>query len=124
LQSDDWLYFNHLRPLELAVSNGVNLRQLRGYGAALDGGVCDDDGNIVRSSAPDSFMYVDSDRMQLYRYMKAMLYALLDNATVCNISDDLDRGVLQSLVVPGDLVYVQGWHVFSDVQPSPGGAAI
>ena len=69
-------------------------------------------------------MYVDSDRMQLYRYMKAMLYALLDNATVCNISDDLDRGVLQSLVVPGDLVYVQGWHVFSDVQPSPGGAAI
>ena len=26
LQSDDWLYFNHLRLLELAVSNGINLR--------------------------------------------------------------------------------------------------
>lgn len=51
-----------------------------------------------------------------------MLYALLAHATVRNISDDLDRGVLKTLVLEGDLIYVQGLHVFSDVQPAPGKA--
>lgn len=121
LQSDNWLYFNHLRLLEIAVSNGVNLNEVQGYGAALRAEVCDRDGNIIKAAETNSFMYVDSDRMPLYWYMKNMLYELLAHATVRNISDDLDRGVLSTLVVEGDLIYVQGLHIFSDVQPAPGG---
>lgn len=122
LQSDNWLYFNHLRLLELAVSAGVDLTEIQGYGAALRAEVCDTDGNIIKATDPDSFMYVDSDRMPLYRYMKNMLYALLAHATVRNISDDLDRGVLKTLVMEGDLIYVQGLHFFSDVQHAPANA--
>jgi hypothetical protein len=65
-------------------------------------------------------MYADSDRTQLYRYMKASLYALLEKTTVRNISDDLDRGVLNVLLVPGDLIYVQGLHTFTEIRPAPG----
>lgn len=122
LQSDSWLYFNHLRLLELAISGGVDLTQVQGYDAALRVQVCDVDGNIIKSAEPTGFMYSDSDRMPLYRYVKSMLNALLVHATVRNISDDLDRGVLKTLVVEGDLIYVQGLHVFSDVQPAPGSA--
>lgn len=122
LQSDNWLYFNHLRLLELAVTGGVDLTEVQGYDAALRAEVCDADGNIIKTAKPDSFMYVDSDRIPLYRYMRNMLYALLAYATVRNISDDLDRGVLKTLVLEGDLIYVQGLHVFSDVQPAPGKA--
>jgi hypothetical protein len=122
LQSDNWLYFNHLRLLELAVSNGVDLNEVQGYGAALRAKVCDEDGNIIKAAEPGSFMYVDSDRMPLYRYMRNVLYTLLAHATVRNISDDLDRGVLKTLVMEGDLIYVQGLHVFSNMQPAPGNA--
>lgn len=122
LQSDNWLYFNHLRLLELAVAVGVDLTEVPGYSAALRAAVCDQDGNIIKATEPESFMYVDSDCMPLYRYVKNMLYALLDHATVRNISDDLDRGVLKTLILEGDLIYVQGLHVFSDVQPAPGNA--
>lgn len=122
LQSDNWLYFNHLRLLELAVAGGVDVTEVPGFFAALRAAVCDRDGNIIKAAEPESFMYVDSDRMPLYRYMKNMLYALLAHATVRNISDDLDRGVLKTLVLEGDLIYVQGLHVFSDAQPAPSNA--
>lgn len=119
LQSDSWLYFNHLRLLELALTSGVKLNEVQGYGAALRAEVCDSDGNIVKTAAPDGFIYGDLDSIPLYRYMRSVLYAFLEHATVRNISDDLDRGVLKTLVVEGDLIYVQGLHIFSDVQSGP-----
>ena len=121
LQQDSWLYFNHLRLLEIAIVNGVSLKKLKGYPEALTAGVCDKNGYIIKSARPSGFMYEDSDRIPLYTYMKSALYKLLDQTTTTNISDDLDRGTLNFLIVPGDLIYVQGVHTFSDIQTIPGG---
>lgn len=120
LQYDNWLYFNHLRLLELAVSNGVTLTELQGYGAALGAGACDVDGSVIKMAEPGNYMYDSAGGMPLYRYMRSMLNALLAQAILRNISDDLDRGVLKTLVVEGDLIYVQGLHVFSDMSIAPG----
>jgi hypothetical protein len=48
-----------------------------------------------------------------------MLYELLSCTAVRNISDDLDRGLLRAAVLPGDLVYVQGRHIFEDILHAP-----
>lgn len=120
LQSDTWLYFNHTRLFEIAVSNGISLREIIGYSNAFLHKVCDSDGNVIKTAAPGSFMYADSDGRQLYRYVKATLYAMLDSAQVVNISDDLDRGTLRALITSGDLIYVQGLHIFSTLTPAPG----
>lgn len=120
LQGESWLYFNHLRVLESALQNGVDLREIGGFGRAVASDVVDDNGMVVKSAEPGGFMYADSDRMVLYRYMTGVLHSLLDVATVRNVSDDLDRGTLNCLVVPGDLVYVQGLHGFEDLKDAPG----
>lgn len=119
LQSDTWLYFNHFRLLELATQNGVVLKDIPGYERALREGVVDVEGMAIKSAAANSFMYIDSDRMALYGYMKEALHGLLAIATVRNISDELDRGTLKSLVLTGDLLYVQGTHSFVDLEGSP-----
>lgn len=118
LQSDDWMYFNHLRLAELSISNGIDLTRLPGYGPTFRSGACDSDGRVIQTSQHQSFMYAGLNRTQLYWYMKEMLYAMLDRAFLRNISDDLDRGLLRSVIVAGDLVYLQGSHIFSDIQNS------
>lgn len=121
LQSESWLYFNHLRLLESAKQNGVVLQEIGSFDRAAASGVVDDAGMVVKAVKAGGFMYADSDRMVLYAYMKDVLHSLLDVAIVRNISDDLDRGTLNFLVVPGDLVYVQGLHSFEDLNVAPGG---
>lgn len=116
LQSDDWMYFNHLRLAELSISNGIDLTRLPGYEPTFHSGACDADGRVIQTSDPQSFMYAGLNRTQLYWYMKEMLYALPDRAFLRNISNDLDRGLLRSVVIAGDLVYLQGSHIFSDVR--------
>lgn len=120
LQGESWLYFNHLRLLESAKQNGVVLQEIWGFDRAVASDVVDDAGMVVKAAEAGGFMYADSDRMALYGYMKGVLHALLDVATVRNISDDLDRGTLNFLVVPGDLLYVQGLHGFEDLKDAPG----
>lgn len=124
LQSDTWLYFNHVRLLELADSNGIRATQLAGFDAALESGCVDQNGHVVKSAEPGSFMYVDSDGAPLRRYMKQVLYGLLDVTLVRNISDDLDRGVLGDVLLPDDIVYVQGLHSFQDEASSPAPAQL
>jgi hypothetical protein len=119
LQSDQWNYFNHLRLAELARANGVDLAGLPGRVQAERAGVCNEEGDIIATAPHGGYIYDGSHRMALYRYAKAMLYQLLDRTAVRNISDDLDRGPLKVAVLPGDLIYVQGRHIFEDIQPAP-----
>lgn len=121
LQSEIWFYFNHMRLYELALELGVDISAIPGFPAALNAGVCTYEGTITKVAAPGSFMYADSDRMSLYRYALGMLRAALAGAVIRNISDHLDRGLVGCLVVPGDIVFVQGVHTFSQVMPSPTG---
>lgn len=119
LQSDQWNYFNHLRLVELARVNGVDLAGLPGRVQAERAGVCNEDGDIAATAPDGGYIYNGSHGMALYRYAKAMLYELLSCTAVRNISDDLDRGPLKAAVLPGDLIYVQGRHIFEDILQAP-----
>lgn len=46
----------------------------------------------------------------------------MDHACVRNISDDLDRGTIGFLIIPGDLVFIQGSYLFTDIPPDGSGA--
>ncbi|MFG6204015.1 hypothetical protein [Pseudomonas retamae] len=120
LMSCQWWYFNHLRVFEIAEHVGVEITQLKGFQAALRNGVCDDEGYLCSS---EGLLYVGQARsLSLYRYMSNMLKAGIEHACVRNISDDLDRGTLDILVTPGDLVFVQGSYHFADMPPDGSGA--
>lgn len=120
LMSCQWWYFNHLRVFEIAEHVGVEITQLKGFQAALRNGVCDDEGYLCSS---EGLLYVGQARsLSLYRYMSNMLKAAIEHACVRNISDDLDRGTLDILVTPGDLVFVQGSYHFADMPPDGSGA--
>lgn len=112
LQAESWFYFNHLRVFELAVELGVDITSQSALTAAVAAGVCQPDGSVRKAAAPGNFMYADSDRIPLYRFMLGLLRSVLQDAPVRNISDHLDRGVLACLV-PGDIVFVQGLHTFT-----------
>lgn len=124
LQAEMWFYFNHMRLYELALEQGVDISAIHGLTDAQSAGVCSYDGAITKVAALGSFMYAGSDRMPLYRYALGMLRAVLAGAVVRNISDHLDRGLVGCLVVPGDIVFVQGVHTFSQIKPSPAGSEL
>jgi hypothetical protein len=108
-----WLYFNHLRLFELASELGVPLAACRGFDRALAGGLINADGSLRPRSASLSYMYDDVQGMDLYDYVRGVLEATLERATIINFSDLLDRGNAHNLIAPGDLIFVQGAHTFS-----------
>lgn len=118
LQAETWFYFNHLRLFELALELGVNVGAIPALGEAAVAGVCRPDGIVTKAAAPGSFMYADSDRALLFKFMLSMLRAVLSEAPIRNISDHLDRGVMGCLV-QGDIVFVQGLHTFTPQNPAP-----
>jgi len=124
LQHDNWFYFNHLRLFELAQELGVVPESVPGYQQALSDGACDQAGAVMKKMSADSFMYADSGGMQLYRYVTGLFRAVMQDAVVRNVSDYLDRGLLGNMVVPGDLVFVQGIHTFSPQRPAPAGTQL
>lgn len=123
LQAETWFYFNHLRLYELAIELGVDVAAQPSLPAALTAGVCRPDGTVSKAVAAESFMYADSDRAPLFRFMLGLLRAVLAEAPLRNISDYLDRGVLGCLA-PGDVVFVQGLHTFTPQSPAPAGSQL
>ena len=120
LMSCQWWYFNHFRVFEIARHVGVNVTQLDGYQGALRNAACDADGYLC---CREGVLYVGHAlALSLYRYMTAMLRAIMEFACVRNISDDLDRGTLGCLITNGDLVFVQGSYSFSDMPADNTGA--
>lgn len=123
LQAETWFYFNHLRLYELAIELGVDVAAQPSLPVAFAAGVCRPDGTVSKAAAAGSFMYADSDRAPLFRFMLGLLRAVLAEAPLRNISDYLDRGVLGCLA-PGDVVFVQGLHTFTPQSPAPAGSQL
>lgn len=123
LQAETWFYFNHLRLYELALELRVDVTAQTNLPEAVAAGVCRLDGTVCKAAAAGSYMYADSDRAPLFRFMRGLLRAVLAEAPVRNISDYLDRGVLGCLV-SGDVVFVQGLHVFTPQTPAPTGSQL
>ena len=73
LQAETWFYFNHLRLYELAIELGVDVAAQPSLPAALAAGLCRPDGTVSKAAAVGSFMYADSDRAPLFRFMLGLL---------------------------------------------------
>ncbi|KKY58927.1 HNH endonuclease [Pseudomonas amygdali pv. lachrymans] len=98
----------------------MEITQLVRFQAALSNGACDDEGYLCSRAGR---LYVGQARsLSLYRYMSNMLQVAMEHACVRNISDDLDRGTLDCLILEGDLVFVQGSYYLTDMPPDDSGA--
>ncbi len=113
LDGDAWWYFNHVRLFEVASHLGVRLARLPSFRGAWDSGLVQRDGWLRPRPENLSYMYSGMEGMILYAYVRSVMHAVLDHLTVFNASDYLDRGILASVVSPGDFVFVQGAHSFS-----------
>lgn len=107
-----WWYFNHLRLFALADGAGIDLRELDRFEMTKDAGVCGEDGLLIPRDGP---MYGGGRGTILMRYMACVLNAVLAQGIVRNISDEMDRGTINSLVMRDDVVYVQGRYQFVQI---------
>lgn len=119
LQSCQWWYFNHLRLIEIAENLGVSITETPEFERAFSTGLCDESGYPHHGPGP---LYTGKAALILARYMTSILKVTVGHASVRNISDDLDRGTLKSLVMVGDLIFVQGSFHFSKLPPDGSGS--
>jgi 5-methylcytosine-specific restriction endonuclease McrA len=112
VNSDAWLYFNHIRLFELAHALEVRPTSLPSYDPARRAGQVDSSGTLKKRNAAHGYMYEGGDGTTLYRYVRDVFEAVLKRITVINISDLMDRGLLAAVVKPGNFVLVQGLHFF------------
>ena len=119
-QGCHWWYFNHLRLFEIAHEVGVEFKRLSGFEEARDSGLLATDGAIANVHGRQ-VMHDGAGARYLYHYMTQMLSATLDASVVRHISDELDRGNLASLLIEGDLIFVQGWYTLTGLAPDPPG---
>lgn len=121
LAHDAWWFFNHNRLFALARHLKIDLRRLSEFKIARLHSLTDKEGGLRRRDVTSSYMYEGGDGMVLYEFVRAVLHAVLDQLTVLNITDDLDRSLLDAVVKPGDFVFLQGAYVFKAKRKKDGG---
>ena len=102
------------------------MQELGRFAAARSRELIDDDGALRDPGPNTNYRYEGGNGPVLNAYVREVLGAVLERAAVFNISDDLDPGFLSRVVSPGDLVFVQGRHVFKQLNTQmqgPGQAA-
>ncbi len=115
VNTDAWLYFNHLRLFELARATGVEFTTLANFRASHSSKLLDANGLPVTDNRDLSYMYDHGQCILMYSYVRDVMHATLERIAILNISDDLDRLLLNPVVKAGDFVFVQGAHTFSGI---------
>jgi hypothetical protein len=127
INGDQWWWYNHLRLFELAGALNIQLQDLVQFAAARSLELIDDDGTLRDPGPNTNYRYEGGGGLFLNAYVREVLGAVLERAAIFNISDDLDPGFLSRVVRPGDLVFVQGRHIFKQLNSQlrgPGQAAL
>ena len=109
--SHHWMWFNHVRLLDLARQLGIEPTKMLSFLVALNHGYVDADGLPKRNQR--HFVASGGDGNWLLDYLRNLLNQVLARSPLFNISDDLDRSLLGRVVRPGHLILVQGRHVFT-----------
>ncbi len=110
LPGHHWLWFNHRRLLDLAQQIGIRLSDTPWFFLAFEKDFVDDRGFPKRNDEP--YVASGGDGNHLLVYLRWILHAVLQKSALFNVSDDLDRSYLARVIRPGDLILVQGRHVF------------
>lgn len=97
----------------MAEDISVDLKQLSRYRTARFNGWIDTDGHLIRKDQRSHYCLEGGDGGSLYAYLKEVLDEALSSASVFNISDDLDRGLLNAVLRPGQLIFLQGSFRFA-----------
>lgn len=115
LQQTHWNYINELRVLEMARSLNLKIAKISGFDQALKADLIDTAGVPTPVRTDTYYMYEGYYILQRYFYMSSLLDAVLERTTMLNLSDHMDKGVLVPILTPGDIIFVQGRHVFSPI---------
>lgn len=122
LDSDSWWLFNHVRIFELAASLNIDLSDIQGSAHLRSVRLVGSDGRPTPPHANQlSYFYEGEHGISLYGYTRNVFNAVLGCITALNVSDDLDRGFLTSVLKRGDFVILQGSFSFKPTQPSKDG---
>lgn len=110
-----WWWFNHQRLFEIAERGAIKLRQQPGFEAARATGLVDREGHLTSINDGAHYRYDGGGGNYLYRYVRNVFEAVLVRTSLFNVSDDLDPGMLSQVVSEGDLILVQGKHLFKQL---------
>lgn len=114
VQGHHWLWFNHRRLMETAEALGINRLSLVSFAGAYRLGYVDEEGRPMSGDPQQPYVAAGGDGDYLLAYLAEMFRAVMSRSAVFNISDHLDRGFLARVIKPGDLILVQGRHVFKE----------
>ncbi|MGA3334387.1 MAG: HNH endonuclease signature motif containing protein [Terracidiphilus sp.] len=107
----NWDYLNQVRLLKLAGSLNVSVEALPHYAELCTSQKINKDGSLAASeSDKKNKMYISEGEaiIDLYRYVKGLIAALLPKLSVTNVSNTLDKMSLRALAHPGDFIFFQG----------------
>jgi hypothetical protein len=128
VESDIWWYFNHQRLFQLALDLRIGFKRLPYFHRAVSGSLVDQAGALRPRDLTAHWMYSGGDGILLGFYVSDVLRAVLGKIPVFNVSDDLDRGILGSVIRPGDFIFLQGLMSFraatKKAQRGPGQATV
>jgi hypothetical protein len=99
--------------LDLAQQLGIRLSETPWFSLAFEKDFVDAHGFPKRNDDP--YVASGGDGNYLLIYLRWILLAVLRTSPLSNVSDDLDRGYLARVIRPGDLILVQGRHVFKSL---------
>ena len=114
----NWDYFNQVRLLKLTDSLNVSVDALPYYSELRSFLKINKDGSLAASeSDKQDKMYISEGEaiIDLYRYLKGLLTALLPKMFVTDLSNALDKTSLRALAHPGDFVFFQGPCYFKSI---------
>jgi hypothetical protein len=118
-----WWWFNHVRVFEIAQKLGIKLTEVPGYANAKAAGWLNKEGLISADARDSNYLYEGGYGQFLYNYVRGVVEAVLSQAAIFNVSDDLDPGFLSRVISPGDIILVNGKHYYkrlNKVERGPG----
>lgn len=116
-----WYFFNTRRLHEIAKARNLNFRKLRSYSEAKARNLLSKDNEIQFNEAEPQSAYLGADCQTRYAFMRELFEVLLEDMSIVNISDRMDRSDLGGALETGDLIYIQGAHTFRLENPKASG---
>lgn len=117
-----WWWFNHVRILDMAKMLDIDVQRTAHFLGAKEHAQLEEDGSFGGASNSRSYLYQGGNGINLYRHMSQILHSVLNECSLFDISNDLDRSVLSRVVRQGDLILVRGRHHFSMIEKRNEGA--
>lgn len=126
LEGHHWWWFNHVRVLEMAERLGIDPTTLPEFPSVMMRGWMEADGRLADRHRDEPYLYIGGDGTALYAFMRRIVEAVIEKTAIFNLSDDLDPGLVRKVVSEGDILLVQGKHLFRSLtrrETGPGQSA-